>query len=122
MADTVHNQLPETARAPLAKRLDAFAWGLFFIWVGVAFLANVGWGVGLLGVGVITLGMQMARKYLDLPIERFWVVVGIVFVVWGGFQLLDIQLREWSIPGGATPIVFIAVGIVLVLSALLRKR
>ena len=121
MAHTAHDQMRETAWTP-AKRLDAFAWGLFFIWVGVAFLANVGWGFGILGVGVIALGTQMARKYLALPIERFWVVMGIVFSAWGGFQLLDIQLRDWSIPGGATPIVFIAVGIVLVTFALLRKR
>ncbi len=122
MADLLQDRMLETTRIPLAKRLDTLAWGLFFIWVGVAFLANFGWGVGLLGVGIIALGTQLARKYLDLPIERFWVVMGTVFVVWGGFQLLDIQLREWSIPGGATPIVFIAVGIVLVTLALLRKR
>jgi hypothetical protein len=37
----------------LHKKLDAVGWGSFFIWIGVAMLFNVGWGAGLLGVGVI---------------------------------------------------------------------
>ena len=51
----------------LAKRLDALGWGLFFIWVGVAFMADVGWGVGFLGVGLIILGILGAREYLSGP-------------------------------------------------------
>ncbi len=46
----------------LIKKLDAIGWGLFFIWKGAALIADVGWGVGLLGVGIITLGAQAARK------------------------------------------------------------
>lgn len=121
MADTLREML-KMPRAPIEKRLDAVAWGLLFIWVGIAFLANVGWGVGLLGVGVITLGAEAARKYLGLAVERFWVVMGIVFVALAGFHLLDVQLREASIPGGAIPIAFIVVGLILVAFAFLPKR
>lgn len=39
------------------------------MWVGVAFLAAVGWGVGLLGVGIIALGGQATRKYFALKLE-----------------------------------------------------
>jgi hypothetical protein len=49
----------------LDRRLDALGWGLFFIWIGVAFLADVGWGVGLVGVGLIILGTLVAREYLS---------------------------------------------------------
>ena len=43
-------------RSPLDKKLEAVGWGLFFIWVGTALFAHIGWGAGLLGVGIITLG------------------------------------------------------------------
>ena len=110
----------ENTRA-LLKKLDAVGWGVFFIWIGLAFLAHVGWGIGLLGVGAIALGAQAARKYFGLPVERFGLVIGIVFVLWGALKLLNIQLGEASIPGGLLPIVLIVVGIALVVSALLRK-
>ncbi|MFC1694280.1 hypothetical protein ACFL1R_12320 [Candidatus Latescibacterota bacterium] len=42
-------------KAELARKLDAAGWGLFFIWIGIALLSNVGWGIGLLGMGIITL-------------------------------------------------------------------
>lgn len=67
------------------KMVDAVAWGLFFMWVGVAFLAHLGWGVGFLGVGVITLGAQLVRKYLGLVVEPFWLTIGIAFIVWSVF-------------------------------------
>lgn len=63
------------SRETLLKKLDAAAWGLFFIWIGVALLTNVGWGVGLLGVGIITLAGQAARKSLGLEVERHLGVV-----------------------------------------------
>ena len=105
----------------LVKKLYAVGWGVFFIWTGIAFLADVGWGAGLIGVGVIALGAQAARKYFGLPLERFWLVLGVVFVVWGGWRLLRIQLGELPIPGTLLPILFIGVGVVVVISALVRK-
>jgi hypothetical protein len=48
----------------LVRRLDTAGWGLFFIWVGVAALADLGWGVGLMGVGLIILGTAAAGEYL----------------------------------------------------------
>ncbi len=119
MVEHKHDQMVEESRA-LVKKLDAFGWGLFFIWIGIAFLADVGWGVGLLGIGVIALGAQGARKYFNLPVEQFGLVMGIVFVVWGAWKLLDIQLGRVPIPGGFLPILLILVGMVLVVSALWR--
>ncbi len=98
----------------LHKKLDAVGWGLFFIWTGVAVLFNVGWGWGLLGVGIITLGAQTARKYFGLKLERFWVAVGFFFVLDGVWELLDFQL-------GLLPILCIAAGVALVVSTLIGK-
>ena len=121
MAHSEHDSTPETKRA-LAKKVDAVGWGLFLIWIGIAFLANVGWGVGLLGVGTIALGAQPARVYLGLPTDRFGLVFGIVFVVWGAWELLKMQLGETPIPGSLFPILFIVVGLVLVVAALRKPR
>ncbi len=113
LAETGH----ENTRT-LVNKLDAVGWGLFFIWIGIAFLADVGWGVGLLGVGMIAIGAQLARKYFGVRIEWFGLVIGIAFVVWGAWELLRIHA---SIPGGLAPTLCIVAGIIIVVSALLRK-
>jgi len=63
-ANNNYQEIETVRRKRLARRLDSLGWGLFFIWIGVAFLANVGWGVGCIGVGLIILGGLVAREYL----------------------------------------------------------
>jgi hypothetical protein len=99
----------------LAKKLDAIGWGLFFIWVGIAFLANVGYGVGLLGVGVITLGGQAARRWVHLRLEGFWLVVGLLFLLGGLWELVEPRVS-------LVPILLIVVGLVWLASAIRSKR
>jgi len=97
----------------LTRKLDAAAWGLFFIWTGIALLAGIGWGFGLLGVGIITLGGQFARKYFALTFEGFWVVVGLLFFVGGVWELLSVRI-------GLVPILLIIAGAALLVSAVRR--
>jgi hypothetical protein len=86
-----------TNKQVLHKKLDAVGWGLFFIWMGIAFLADVGWGRGLLGVGIITLGAQAARKYFGLKLEGFWLVIGFFFALGGVWAQHKIQFELWPI-------------------------
>ncbi len=66
MAEINNNQeIKNTQRKKLDRKLDALGWGLFFIWMGIAILADVGWGVGLIGIGLIILGGLVAREYLS---------------------------------------------------------
>ena len=65
------DELKKAGGANLEKKLDMIGWGLFFIWIGIAFLVEFGLGVGLFGVGLIALGVQAARKYLNLKPEGF---------------------------------------------------
>jgi hypothetical protein len=88
------------------SRLDAIGWGLFFIWVGTAWLVDVGLGIGLLGVGAITLGMQLCRKVLGLPVEGFWLFVGGGFAVAGLWAWFDIQRP-------LAPFILVAIGVAL---------
>ena len=75
----------------LAHRLNTTARGLFFIWLGVAVLAQLGWGWTLLGIGVIVLGEQAARWRLNLPIATKWAIGGAIFLIAGLWQLIHIS-------------------------------
>ncbi len=99
----------------LHRKLDAAGWSLFFIWTGIAFLGHVGWGPGLLGVGIITLGGQAARKYFGLKLEGCWVAVGFFFVAGGFWELYKIQFELW-------PILCVIAGIALLVSTLIGGR
>ena len=96
------------ARHDRSSRFDAAGWALFFIWVGIAWLAEVGIAVGLLGVAVITLGMQGVRKISGVPVEGFWILVGLGFAVAGFWQWIDIEKP-------LAPVVLIAIGVALLI-------
>jgi len=96
------------------SRFDAIGWSLFFVWVGFAWLAGFGLGAGLLGVAVITLGMQGLRKIYGVPVEGFWILVGLGFAVAGLWQWIDIQQPM-------APFLFIVVGIAILLGGLRRR-
>jgi len=91
-----------------ASKFDAAGWGLFFIWIGVAWLTDVGLGIALLGVAAITLGMQAIRKAFGVAVEGFWVVVGIGFAIGGLWELLEMQRP-------LAAFVLIAVGVALLI-------
>lgn len=99
----------------LAGKLGSVGWALFLIWIGIAFLANLGFGVGLLGVGVITLGVQAARRFCDLKLEGLWVVIGLLFVVGGLWKVFELRLP-------LAPVVLIVAGIVLLVSIFRGKH
>ena len=104
-----------TSEQVLHRKLDAAGWSLFFIWTGIAFLADIGWGPGLLGVGIITLGAQAARKYFGLRLEGFWIAVGFFFVAGGIWELYKIQFELW-------PILCVIAGIALLVPTLAGRR
>ena len=99
----------------LARKLTGVGWGLFFIWIGIVFLADAPLGIGLLGVGIITLGMQVARKVFNLAFEAGWLVVGGLFVLGGLIQLFNIQVR-------LVPVLLIVAGVVVLITTLTRKH
>ena len=101
-------------RRDVLKKVEALAWGFFFIWVGVVMLAELGWGVGLLGIGILILGGQLARKWIALNFELFWLVVGTFFALGGIWVLLGVRVS-------LIPIVSILAGVALLLSALVGK-
>jgi len=101
-------------KAVSAGTLSAVGWSLFLVWLGIVLLVEFSMGIVMLGVGGITLGMQMARKYFGMDFERTWITVGLIFTLGGVWEVLDLKLP-------LIPLVLIAAGIVLLVSAL-RKN
>lgn len=99
----------------LDRRIDAAAWGVLLVWAGVALLANVGWGVGLVGVGVITLGAQVWRRFLGVKVDRFSVIVGALFAIVGIWNLFELRVD-------VVPLLFIAAGLGLLASTWRTRR
>lgn len=97
------------------RRIDAIGWGLFFLWVGIGLAAHVGWSVGLLGVAVITIGVQLWRKYLKLRMDAFWLILGGLFGIVGIACLLGLRVD-------VVPLLFIAAGLFLLVSTLRFRR
>jgi len=97
------------------RQLDSVAWAVFFIWVGIAMLAEVPWGWFLLGVGVLILAAQFARWWMDIKVEGFWVACGVVFLTGGLWTLLDL-------PWPLAPILLILLGVTLLGKAVVDVR
>jgi hypothetical protein len=102
--------------------IDAAGWGAFFIWVGVAFLANVGWGVGLFGVGIIAIGVQLVRSLLALKVDRWGFGFGTCLAIAGLVLWLEIRLDKVALPSWLVPAAFIALGVAIVVSGWARRN
>ena len=103
------------AEKDLAQKLDSIGWALFFIWLGVSFLADLGVGYGLLGVGIITIGMQFVRRVYALKAQGFWLVIGLLFIIGACGEIFEVEIP-------IVPIVLILAGISIIYSLTIGKR
>ena len=111
----MENQHVNAEKHHLTDKLAAVGWGLFFVWIGVAWLLNVGTGIGLLGVGILTLGMQVVRKSFNLPLEGGWIVVGVLMVLGALWEMFQVEMN-------LVPIFIIIAGVALLISILKGKK
>lgn len=97
---------------PEARRLEVAAWGVFFIWVGVAVVANIPIGVGLIGVGAIVLVAHAARKVAGMPRAWSWIIVGLGLVAagLGNRYALDVPFIPVLLFGTGALLLALAVG------------
>jgi hypothetical protein len=63
------------------RDFDAVAWALFFIWWGITELVKFPEGMGAVGIGLILLGLNVARSLNGLPTNGFTVTLGILALV-----------------------------------------
>ena len=105
-------------KAALNKRLEAMGWGCFLIMLGGFILVPheiVAKGLWSIGVGVIMLGLNVARYFYKIKLSGFTTVLGIISLVSGVAQLLGTNL-----PGLA--ILLIILGAYLILKPWFDKR
>ena len=112
---TERPRAPSRAPDHMAKRLEAASWGVFFLWAGYALLAQVSIGVGLIGVGAIALLTQGVRRLFELPLEGFWVLVGLGFAIGGVWNVYAVGLP-------LAPVLLFGFGVVLLGAAVLKGR
>ena len=78
----------------LNRRLEAIAWGAFFVWWGVTELfPSLPEGIGAIGIGVILLGLNAARSMNSIPASGFTTTLGILALALGALELLRLVLR-----------------------------
>jgi hypothetical protein len=105
----------EVSSEELSRKLGTAVWGLLLIWIGAALLLHWSWGVGLLGAGAILLGAQGVRKYRRAKVEGFGLVVGLLLVVCGTWNMFDVALE-------LAPLLCIGFGVALLVSLWTTKR
>ena len=112
---------PEVDKASIAK-IDATGWGLFFLRVGIGLVAGIGWGIALLGTGVISLGVQFSRRLSGLSVDRWSVGFGACLTLAGLVQCLDVPLGKAPLPAWAVPAAFAVLGVAILVSTWVRRR
>ncbi len=86
-----------------SRQIDSGVWAVFFIWLGAVMLAGLPWAWFLVGVGALILGAQIIRRQWNLNIETFGVIVGLIILAGGIWDLL-------ALPLPLMPIVLIVLG------------
>jgi hypothetical protein len=90
----------DEAKAALNKRLEAIGWGLFLIMLGGFMFVSgevVARGFWSIGVGVIMLGLNVARYLNKIKMSGFTTALGILAILGGVLQLLGMETLEGAI-------------------------
>ncbi len=118
--DEVTQDKAENPEQAFAKIIESAGWGVFLIWFGTIFLAKLSWGIALIGFGVILLGTQLVRAVFALKVHRFVLMPGLFLAGGGVLRSLDIDLDKFLVPTWLIPSLFIAAGMVILVSSLRR--
>jgi hypothetical protein len=105
-------------KVALNKRLETIGWGCFLIMLGGFALVPreiVAKGVWSIGVGVIMLGLNVARYFYDIKMSGFTTFLGVVSLISGVLQLLGMHNLEG-------PILLIILGAYLVVKPWFDER
>lgn len=100
------------------KRLENIGWGLFLIMLGCNLLVPddlIPGGIWTIGIGLIMLGLNVARYYNGIRMSGFTTFLGILAIISGTAQLFGLDFLQ-----GAT--FFILLGAYLILKPWFEER
>ena len=106
----------------LNRNLETMAWGALFIWWGITELFQfLPHGTGAIGIGLIFLGLNVARSLNGIPTSGFSTTLGILALVLGGLELASLVLHlPFELPVFA--ILLIVLGAIMLARELLAAR
>ncbi len=101
--------------------LGAIAWGAFFVLWGISELfPSLPEGAGALGIGIILIGLNLARSWQGQPTSGFSSTLGILALLLGGLQLARPYLHlSFELPIFA--ILLLTLGFITLLGALKKQ-
>lgn len=104
------------------RNFEAIAWGALFIWWGITeMITTLPDGSGAIGIGLILIGINIARSFNGVPISRFSTTLGILALVWGGLELVGALLSlPFELPIFA--ILLIVLGVIVLAPELTGRR
>ena len=96
----------------LNRKYETAAWGAFFILLGVTSLfQGLPDGVGAVGLGLIFLGLNLARYLNKIPTSALTITLGVIALVLGGADLLRTVL-DLQVEALLFPLALIAIGLI----------
>ena len=99
-AQAAQPRIVDEEKAALNKRLETMGWGCFLIMLGgFMFVPHtvVAKGVWSIGVGVIMLGLNVARHFYKIKMSGFTTFLGVISLVSGVLQLFGLHTLEGAI-------------------------
>jgi hypothetical protein len=96
----------------LNRRFGTIAWGLILLLIGVLSLIPGGQdGILVLGVGLILIGLNLARRQSQIPISGTTLLLGLLTLVLGTVAMLRpwLNLAPFELPLIPTAMIFVAV-------------
>ena len=103
-------------RKTLDKRYEAIAWGAGFIWVGIlGLIPGEQNSIGVLSIGLILLGLNLARYLSKIPTNGFTTVLGILTSGLGLVVLLRPVLNIPRFEVDFFPLLLIVIGLYILI-------
>jgi drug/metabolite transporter (DMT)-like permease len=99
-AQAAQPRIVDEEKAALNKRLETMGWGCFLIMLsGFALVPHdvIAKGVWSIGVGVVMLGLNVARYFYKIKMSGFTTFLGVVSLISGITQLLGVHKLEGAI-------------------------
>jgi len=103
-------------------KFETITWGILLIWWGITEMTNfLPTGTGAIGIGLILLGLNLARSLNGIRVNHFSSTIGILALVWGGLELAGVVLNlPFEIPVFA--ILLIVLGVIILTHELTGTR
>lgn len=102
------------------RTLTTVAWGLFFILVGGAWIYGETYHIDMgtviaLGIGLILIGLNLARRSIGVKMSRFSLGIGILALLIGLARYFGLKLD-------VLPLIIILIGLFVIAEAVARRK